>query len=849
MHKLLTKKLITCFSLGIALVFLVFQSNVTLSQAQSPDAIAIRVIPNDNHWSPQRWYREQDFSGSPQSIIVDGYDGVRDGRTVYVNAANIVAGELFTNIYLISYNQDAEQPTIDILGQILKHWKFNTNVIGVGSCYSDTSRACLLDSDCARGDYCLSDKAGIIRDVKRLQDLADIETQVIAYYNENSKYPSLSSGSYLKNQTLSVWPSWQKVLAQYLGGNLPIDPINALAECPDNYHSVTCWDEVDKRFDDQNTNTADIDLRAGSEVYKYISNDNGDSYYVCAVMESGYVSDIGDGACPESNTYDIQDIAGNNPPYFSGINLPTAISGEPYEGAIEVIDPDSDRLTWNYTPGGGWASPVEMRVSSDDKQRIFYSDNAGASTYSFTLDITDNRGGNISRVFTIPVFSLDTPNINAISDQSVVIGHDLSFTISANEPNSEYPLNYHFNGHPQGFNSGGSLSGNQYDYNISGIVNDQTGSYFVTLIVTDTNGDEAAVTFSVNIVNNPPQISSTPVTSAIGCVSEYIYQIVASDTDGHALSYAAEGLPAGLSINTGNGLISGVPRVPSATFPVRVNVRDQFYAQTTVKTDAEAIQIFNLNINDESFSVSLSSVYDFFATPIGVDPFSLYYAPFPFFAQASTDTASPVTWAISTDPDPPTIPDLSVLINPAVGSINISAFNNNIAASGYSFSNTVSATTHDCNVGGDMSFSLTAYPNEWCGDAIIQSGFGELCDGADLNGEDCVSLGFSGGSPLLCDNSCDFNTDNCCNHACAGRECGPDPVECIGDCPPGCGPNAHCETTGQCLCDPGYTACDNDMTDANGCECYTGGDYACVGTICIEYCVFGSSLFNNCIIQ
>ncbi|MCK5357936.1 MAG: hypothetical protein KAJ48_06030, partial [Elusimicrobiales bacterium] len=352
-------KLITCFSLGIALVFLVFQSNVTLSQAQSPDAIAIRVIPNDNHWSPQRWYREQDFSGSPQSIIVDGYDGVRDGRTVYVNAANIVAGELFTNIYLISYNQDAEQPTIDILGQILKHWKFNTNVIGVGSCYSDTGRICLLDSDCARGDYCLSDKAEIIRDVKRLQDLADIETRVIAYYNENNKYPSLSSGSYLKNQTLSVWPSWQKVLAQYLGGNLPIDPINALAECPDNYHSVTCWDEVDKRFDDQNTNTADIDLRAGSEVYKYISNDNGDSYYVCAVMESGSVTDVGDGACPESSAYDIEDIADNNPPYFSNVNLPAAIPGEPYEGAIEVIDPDSDILIWNYLPGSGWPGPLE----------------------------------------------------------------------------------------------------------------------------------------------------------------------------------------------------------------------------------------------------------------------------------------------------------------------------------------------------------------------------------------------------------------------------------------------------------------------------------------------------------
>ncbi|MBI4812446.1 hypothetical protein HY798_03350, partial [Candidatus Falkowbacteria bacterium] len=48
------------------------------------DAIAIRVIPNYSHYSPSRWYSQQGFTGSPQSLTVDGYEAVRDGRTVYV---------------------------------------------------------------------------------------------------------------------------------------------------------------------------------------------------------------------------------------------------------------------------------------------------------------------------------------------------------------------------------------------------------------------------------------------------------------------------------------------------------------------------------------------------------------------------------------------------------------------------------------------------------------------------------------------------------------------------------------------------------------------------------------------
>ena len=90
----------------------------------SPDAIAIRVMPNSDHFSPLVWYGKNiKLKGSPQNLLVDGYEAIRDGRTVYVNAANIdlTDNSFYTNIYLLSFNQDVEQATEDIFGQLLAH--------------------------------------------------------------------------------------------------------------------------------------------------------------------------------------------------------------------------------------------------------------------------------------------------------------------------------------------------------------------------------------------------------------------------------------------------------------------------------------------------------------------------------------------------------------------------------------------------------------------------------------------------------------------------------------------------------------------------------------------------------
>jgi len=264
-------------------------------KAESSDAIAMRVFPNPEHLSAISWYQKKGFSGSPQSVIVDGYEAVRDGQTVYVNVANAVDNApadgvidvYYTNIYLISYNKEAEKATSDIFDQILLRWKFNANIITSGNCYSEPDKRCVDDIDCSIGDYCNSEKASLIRDVRRLSSLRDIEDKLESYYSFHNTYPKLSAGTYIPGKTISTWPSWTSTFAREIGANIPKDPVNKLGDCGGSqYDEITCWDNTDKVFA---TELPEIPMN--SMVFIYNSYNSGQEYNLCTVFESVFPVD------------------------------------------------------------------------------------------------------------------------------------------------------------------------------------------------------------------------------------------------------------------------------------------------------------------------------------------------------------------------------------------------------------------------------------------------------------------------------------------------------------------------------------------------------------------------------
>ena len=285
------------------------------SLAQDNDAIGIQVRPNPDRYSALRWYREaKGFSGAPQVLQVDGYDAIRDGRTVYVNAANLVDNQYYSNIYLISYSQDSAKGTSDVFAGMLKHWTFNTNLTDPGApgnighckistmpCKSDkdcqkgyscspddykchlpdakkAELTCWRDRNCPKGLYCDSNKAKLTRRAKRYANLADIRTLIMDYKEKNGENPPLSSGSYLPGVSLSTWPSWNSTLAKDLGaGKLPLDPLNIMGACvAAGFDPKTCWNENDRRYVEGNANSDFFQGPQGSSFLGYYAGNAND---------------------------------------------------------------------------------------------------------------------------------------------------------------------------------------------------------------------------------------------------------------------------------------------------------------------------------------------------------------------------------------------------------------------------------------------------------------------------------------------------------------------------------------------------------------------------------------------
>jgi len=197
------------------------------SMTPTDDVIGIRIYTNNEHKDIMSWYQENVINASAdvESITIDGYKAVRDERTVYVNAANLketptatgTVKQFFTNIYVMAYNQAAPPSTANIFNQMLNNWKFNTNIESAE----------------------IKDK--LRRDMTRLVDLNTIDDLIKSYYAAHGKYPTLEAGTFVKEHTISTWPSWQATLGNQLGSGLPVDPLNIMTA--DNRKTYDCNSE------------------------------------------------------------------------------------------------------------------------------------------------------------------------------------------------------------------------------------------------------------------------------------------------------------------------------------------------------------------------------------------------------------------------------------------------------------------------------------------------------------------------------------------------------------------------------------------------------------------------------
>lgn len=580
-------------------------TNINYNISDEVDAIAIRILPNPNHYNAIRWYKSQGFKGSPQSLMIDGYDAVRDGRTVYVNAANVDLGSqtIYTNIYLISYNQNPDLKTVDVLGQIIKNWRFNSNLtiagqckistllcqaktdcsngyncVGVGEgpgrCVPEEAKGCYIDSDCSDGIYCNSLRAKVNRDVRRLGILGDLRESMASYKNNYGRYPVLSAGSYVPYHTVSTWPSWQtELLSKIAAAQTSVDPINALGICH-GFDPITCWNEDTKKFADDNATNSEFELPAGSQAFVYSSDENGSNYNLCAGMETkelGYNTAEGqliDSSCVSGGSSYIGNIE-NKAPYLMTVNL-TGKQNQVFNGSIRVYDPENNYLTWSIIPAQGnwtgWSSLPIIQDTNNPNQKRIYAQKAGVpGIYNLSLSVSDGYGGTLSTVTPITIAN-DPPLIKGQDIRyypSTVLPLMLSFSVT----DADHPLSYTIS-KPQ-YNSGpydlltpphsqriGETSNRVGDtvnyiikYNISTSNSFPVDENFAYLIkASDKFGNQSEKIINIDVKADPPALDFN-CNREVRVGYDYYCGLGWREQGDHTITYTSpSGLPIGMAI-------------------------------------------------------------------------------------------------------------------------------------------------------------------------------------------------------------------------------------------------------------------------------------------------------------
>ncbi len=234
------------------------------------DGIGIRIMQNPDHLSPAAWYASKRFMGQPTNTTVDGYPALVDGNTVYVAAANQpnIDGPIYSNIYIISHNPDAQPETLEIYKQMLQYLTFNINVqnqsntchVVSGNQYSlslpytdslDLPIACTTDWQCVNATgthnlFCDANKLKMARDTQRIADFQALNSSLAGGKDAQSLYPQLTSGTFVKGLSTSLWPSWTDQLSGALGSKkLPQDPVNHYVTCGKCQDGSMCQTDAD----------------------------------------------------------------------------------------------------------------------------------------------------------------------------------------------------------------------------------------------------------------------------------------------------------------------------------------------------------------------------------------------------------------------------------------------------------------------------------------------------------------------------------------------------------------------------------------------------------------------------
>ena len=233
--------------------------------------------------------------------------------------------------------------------------------------------------------------------------------------------------------------------------------------------------------------------------------------------------------------------------------LPVITSPKTASGNVGVTF--SYQIAATNSPTSYSASGNPPGVSTNKTTGLITGKPTKAGVYQVSVTATNSGGTSAPQVVTITIKA--APVITSALNATATQGKAFSYQITA----TNTPTSYSASGNPSG------VSTNKTTGVLSGTPK-VAGTFKVTISATNADGTGTA-TLTLVVAAAPPSITSSKTASGtVGAA--FTYQIVATNTP---TSYGATGLPAGLSISTSTGKITGTPQT-AATSKVTLSAKN-----------------------------------------------------------------------------------------------------------------------------------------------------------------------------------------------------------------------------------------------------------------------------------
>ncbi len=268
------------------------------------------------------------------------------------------------------------------------------------------------------------------------------------------------------------------------------------------------------------------------------------------------------------NTFAITVTNINRPPEIAAPGSQTVAENSPMSVTVQGSDPDQeDQGKLQYTSEN---LPTGATLNASSGNLNWTPNFTQAGSYEIKVKTTDSGGLTAEVSIAVTVSDVNrVPQIQPVESKTVNEGTSISFTLAANDEDTDNDLTFSIENLPDGATMDGS-SGN---FNWTPGYN-QSGSYSLAAKVSDgTAESKTSISITVNDVNRAPEISGGgSVTVTAGETASLSFS--ASDPDGDNLTFESSDLPTGANLNSSSGEFTWTPgddQTGSFSFTVRVS--------------------------------------------------------------------------------------------------------------------------------------------------------------------------------------------------------------------------------------------------------------------------------------